>query len=100
MREGRVRLRPNRGFCDANLPGSIGRPISIAGNVTREATRETRLRRSFALPFAGTTASILLILLRLLTRRFPIVLEGLGPVGVIQIGALVHNQWGGGGPSA
>ena len=81
-------------------PGSIGRPISIGGNVTREATRETPAQTELRPTCAGATASTLLILLRLLTRRFPVVLERLGPVGVIQIGALVHYQRGGGGPSA
>jgi hypothetical protein len=42
----------------------------------------------------------LLILLRLLTRRFSVVLKRLGPVGVIQISARVHYQRGGGGSRA
>jgi hypothetical protein len=41
-----------------------------------------------------------LILLRLLTRRLPVVLERLGPVGVIQISTLVHYQRRGSGPRA
>jgi hypothetical protein len=36
----------------------------------------------------------------LLTRRFSVILERLGPVGVIQISTLVHYQRGGGGPRA
>jgi hypothetical protein len=82
------------------------------GKVTREATRETpaqrELRPQKSVPVkngvctcAGVaTTSTLLILLRLLARRVPVVLERLGPVGVIQIAALVHYQRGGGGSSA
>jgi|SRR5580704_16614102 len=36
----------------------------------------------------------------LLTRRFSVILERLGRVGVIQISTLVHYQRGGGGPRA
>jgi hypothetical protein len=73
----------------------------MGGDVTGEATRETPAQTECRPTCAGVaTTSTLLILLRLLARRVPVVLERLGPVGVIQIGALVHYQRGGGGPSA
>src|ERR1700736_4816779 len=58
--------------------------LSLCEGGTCTYLQQIRLRR--ALP----------ILLKLLTRRLSVILERLGPVGVIQTSTLVHYQRGGG----